>query len=108
MAWRLCVSRVVSLALKPFNYNVHGHDVTVWACWCSPSRANVDVELLARSLEEALRKFDHKPLWEVLGVEGAMIEDLLLDLSGSLKSVGGLKLCSLSASWAGRSLELNL
>jgi hypothetical protein len=104
---RLCTSTTLSVALKPFNYDVHGHDVTVEACWCSSIDKRVDLELLAGRLEEVTRAFNRKPLWVLLGFEKATIEDLLLELSKHLDGVEGLRLCTLSARWAGRSLTLS-
>jgi len=52
---RLCTSTTVSVALKPFNYEVHGHDVAIEACWCGDLNRRVDVELLARKLRDSLQ-----------------------------------------------------
>mgnify|MGYP001770620637 CR=1 FL=1 len=104
---RLCASSVVSIALKPYDYDVHGHDVLVEACWCGSLDRRVDIEVLARILEEALKPLDRKPLWATLGYEKAMIEDLLVELSRRLGRVNDLSLCSLTARWSGRSITLN-
>jgi hypothetical protein len=103
---RLCTSTALSVALKPFNYEVHGHDLVVEACWCTSPDRRVDVELLARRLEDASKPFNRRPLWELLGFEGATIEDLLLELSKHLADVEGLRLCAITARWAGRSIMI--
>jgi hypothetical protein len=104
---RLCTSTTVSVALKPFDYEVHGHDVAIEACWCGDLNRRVDVELLARKLETASKPFNRRPLWELLGFENATIEDLLLELSKHLGEAEGLRLCALSAKWASRSIILS-
>ncbi|MEM1873607.1 MAG: hypothetical protein QXS85_00380 [Acidilobaceae archaeon] len=100
-----CVEEYVSVALKPFSYDIHGHDVVIEACWCSRGE-RVDVEVLASALVEALRGVDRKPLWETVGAEDAMIEDLLLYLKSALESRGGVELCGLRARWRGRLIAL--
>ncbi len=104
---RLCTSTMISVALKPFNYEVHGHDVIVEACWCSGVDRRVDLEVLARRLEEVSRYFDRRPLWELLGHEGAMVEDLILEISRRLEEVEGLRLCTITARWFGRSITIS-
>jgi len=104
---RLCVSSVISVALRPFSYNIHGHDLVVEACWCSSLDRRVDIEILALKLEENLKAFNRKPLWELLGSEEAMVEDLLLELARRLNGVEGLSLCSIAARWSGRSITLS-
>ncbi|MEN2999416.1 MAG: hypothetical protein ABDH61_02440 [Acidilobaceae archaeon] len=103
MRLSLCASEQVSIALKPFSYGLHGHDVEVEACWCFGVEERVDVEELSQRLRSALAKFERRPLWEVLGREGATIEDMLLSLTEEL----GKELCSLEARWRGRRIELN-
>ncbi len=97
---KLCASTTISIALKPFNYNAHGHDVTIEACWCTSFERRVDLEVLAEKLEKVAEVFDRRPLWELLGLDNAMIEDLLLEISRRLSNVEGLRLCSISARWA--------
>ncbi|MCS7106666.1 MAG: hypothetical protein NZ902_00955 [Acidilobaceae archaeon] len=103
MKLSLCASEHVSIALKPFSYELHGHDVEVEACWCLEPSRRVDIEDLYKRLKAALAEYDHRPLWEVLGREGAMIEDMLLSLRGEL----GEELCRLEARWRGRRIGLN-
>ncbi|MCX8196528.1 MAG: hypothetical protein N3F67_05595 [Acidilobaceae archaeon] len=98
----LCASERVSIALKPFGYPLHGHDVEVEACWCLSPSERVDVELLHDKLSRALSKFQRKPLWEALGREDAAIEDMLLALAAELAGA-----CRLEARWGGRRIELN-
>lgn len=105
----LCVEEPVSVALKPFRYEVHGHDVVVRACWCvDREEGRVDIEILASTLSRALDSIDRKPLWEVLGVEDAAIEDLLEHLRERLEETVGPRLCGLEARWRGRSISLRL
>lgn len=108
MELSLCVSSTTSIALKPFTYSIHGHDVVVEACWCLDSIVRVDIEDLALILEASLDKFKYKPLWEVLGRSDAMIEDMLLELSRSIKSPNGLRLCRLTARWSSRMITLHI
>ena len=99
--WRYCVSATVSVAMRieDMGYGLHGHDITVTACFSSRRRHNIDG--LRGLLEETLRPVDHQALWEVLGVSDAMVEDLLLWLEerlGERVKGLGLSLSSLRAS----------
>ncbi len=79
MVWRVCAEATVSVAMKveSMGYGLHGHDVTVRACLCYPSReGHIDVESLSRSLRGLLSAVDHRPLWETVGGEGTL-EDIV-------------------------------
>ena len=84
--WRYCVSATISVAMRieSMGYGLHGHDITVTACIDSPRR--YDLEELRRLLEEALRPADHRALWEFLGRDEAMTEDLLVWLEERLNT----------------------
>ncbi|MEM0340338.1 MAG: hypothetical protein QXN05_02820 [Acidilobaceae archaeon] len=102
----LCVEETLSIALKPFDYRVHGHDVSIEACWCVGDK-RVDIEELASLLSKVLKEIDRRPLWEVLETESATIEDLLLYLKNKIERERP-GLCALKASWRRRSIALAL
>ena len=80
----MCVSRTVSVGIRvpSWGYEEHGHDLEIWACFRPDGR--VDIEGLRSLLARLLDRYDHRPLWRVLG-EDALIEDLLEDLCSSLE-----------------------
>ncbi len=106
MAWRLCAQASISVAMKipSMGYGLHGHDITVTACACYRDKeGHVDLETLARTLEELLRPLDHRPLWEALGSEGTL-EDLV---EWVMKGLNGLMpICLVAAEARGRRVEL--
>lgn len=105
--FKLCVEETISVALQPPGYGVHGHDLTVKACWCNPGE-RIDIEVLASILSDGLKSFRHRPLWEVLGRSDAMIEDLLLYLKDAIKPLPQADLCELEARWSDRAIILIL
>ena len=88
MRWEYCARSWASIALRlpRMGYSLHGHDVEVEAC-IESSRV-VDVEEVARSLGEAVSSVDYKPIWEALGRDEALIEDLLLHVLDKLQARG--------------------
>lgn len=103
----LCASESVSVALKPFGYPPHGHDVELEACWLAAAR--IDIEALASILREVSSHYDHKALWEIFGEEG-MIEDLLAAVARELRerSPPGAQLTRVEGRWRGRRISLIL
>lgn len=94
--WRYCVSDWVSIALKAsrLGYSLHGHDVKVTLC--IESDRIVDVEEVARSLRSVLDRLDYRPLWESLGREDPLVEDLLVEIAGEAVKAG-VRVSSVSA-----------
>ena len=112
---RACASVRASVALtagKLEGYGqVHGHDVSVMACYCGA--VGVDVERIAEAIELALGRVLgglRGSLDGSLG-EGSLIEDLLERLVEELPtSISRSRLCMLRAEWmwGERSVELLL
>lgn len=96
MPWEYCSSTWVSVALKAsrMGYSLHGHDIEVEAC--VSSEEVIDVEQLARLLEETLSSVDYRPLWDSTGKSDPLIEDLLLLVHRSLED-RGLRVVSVTA-----------
>ncbi len=104
MVWRVCAEATISVAMRveSMGYGLHGHDVTVRACVCYSSKdGHLDVEELARALNELLAAVDHRPLWEAVGGQGAL-EDLIVYVATRLEP----RPCYVSASIPGRVIEL--
>lgn len=101
----LCASEIVSVALRPFDYPPHGHDIEIEACWSVSER--LDIEILASLLAKTASGYDHRALWEIFG-EGAMAEDLLQGIARELtaKSPPGAALLSVEGRWRGRRVRL--
>lgn len=105
-----CASRQISIALtagKLGYKQVHGHDILVEACYCG----SVDVELIFNALEGVLSRLDRRLLDDAIGVEGAIVEDLLDMIIKKLpEELSGSILCRLAASWGAppRRVELHL
>ncbi|MCE4612858.1 MAG: 6-carboxytetrahydropterin synthase [Desulfurococcales archaeon] len=111
-AWIYCARGIISTALKieSMGYHIHGHDINLEACVCSTKPRALDLVSLRKSLEEVLSKYDHKPLWETLGLEDAVMEDLVEavrnELEEALKLKGmGAHVCIIKASVPGESVE---
>lgn len=112
---RACASVRASVALtagKLEGYSsVHGHDVSVTACYCGAY--GVDVEVVAEAVEDALRRVLgglRGYLDSSLG-QGSLMEDLLERLAEELPtSISRSRLCMLRAEWmwGDRSVELLL
>ncbi len=94
--WRYCVEDWVSIALKAsqLGYRLHGHDVRVTLC--IESDRIVDVEEVASRLKSMLDRLDYRPLWESLGGEDPLIEDLLVTIAGEAVKAG-FRISSVSA-----------
>ncbi len=78
--WMYCADSIVSVAMKleTMGYGIHGHDIRIKLCLCSTTPAAIDVEELKRVISEITGSLTHKPLWEVVGKNEALIEDLLI------------------------------
>ena len=110
--WVYCARGVISAALRiqSMGYHLHGHDINVEACICSERPKAIDLSTLKKYLEGILSKFDHKPLWEALGLEEAVMEDLVeavgRELGDLLRLKGiGAHVCIVRASVPGESVE---
>jgi len=83
----------VALRIEAMGYGLHGHDINVEACICSDDIINV--EDLGGRLDEALHKYDYKPLWDPLG-DDSLIEDLVKSVADVIRG-WGYRVYSISA-----------
>ncbi|GBF09205.1 hypothetical protein apy_09300 [Aeropyrum pernix] len=98
--FEVCGSTEISVALtaSKLGYTrLHGHDITVTACYCGPP---LDTEKIVTALEEALGAVRRGSLEEALGESGAIAEDLLRWLSRRLpERIENSVICLLEARW---------
>jgi 6-pyruvoyl-tetrahydropterin synthase len=85
--WVYCAQATISIALKieSMGYHLHGHDANVEVCVCADKPRAVDLVELRRALSRAASKYDHRPLWEALGLGEAVLEDLVEALERDLE-----------------------
>ncbi|BAN90531.1 hypothetical protein [Aeropyrum camini] len=99
--FEVCSSTEISVAVtaEKLGYNsLHGHDITVTACYCGPP---LDTERIAAALDEALAPARRASLEEAIGERGAIAEDLLVWLASRLPDrIEASRLCLLEARWS--------
>jgi len=114
-SWVYCAQTTISIALRieSMGYHLHGHDAVIEVCACASKPRAIDLVYLKKILADVASRYDHKPLWESLGLEEAVLEDLVkaiqLEVGKKLRMhADGTRVCRVKASVPGESVEYHV